>query len=175
MRHGSTGMQPWQKPLGQSILGDLLTALVSPKSSPYTEWKEATLLHYTQGSGWGSQCEFLPPWEKANPFVGSSLPRTWVYLVGDSGGWGDLVCTSRRFNLGVRITYSVSCMLQEVKQQEEHGRMNFGKEKAKDYDEQRRCQCPIVHHQMYYFSCPDLTLWWNGDHLEGYERTGDSS
>lgn len=36
MGHGSTGMQISQKPLGWSMLRDLITALLLPKLSPQT-------------------------------------------------------------------------------------------------------------------------------------------
>ena len=44
----------------------------------------------------------IPSLAKANPFVGLHQvhSRTWVHLVGDAGGWGSLMRTSRGFDFG---------------------------------------------------------------------------
>lgn len=42
-----------------------------------------------------------------------------MYLAGNVEGWGDPVCTSRRFNAGGK-TNCVSFMSQEVKEQKQH-------------------------------------------------------
>lgn len=94
MGHGSTGMHISQKPLSWSMI----TALLLPKLSPQIVGGDKVPPLYT-GKWLGKSVWISPPMEKANPFVGLSLPKDLVYLVGNVEGWGDPVCSSRRFNL----------------------------------------------------------------------------